>query len=260
MQRKRQKRYFTLFLTAFSLPILLFILIPVFSFLFKVSPTDMATTLQEKEVIASLITTFRASLWATFAATLFGIPLAYLLSRKRFYGKAFVEGILDIPIIIPHTAAGIALLSTFGTRSLFGQTTGLTIVGNELGIAIAMFFVSVPFLINTAKEGFNLVDVRYEKVAITLGASPLKAATTIAIPMAKRSIFAGMLLMWGRGVSEFGAVMILAYHPMTAPLLIYDRFESFGLAYARPVTAILVLITLLMFVFFRSLLTEKYDD
>ncbi len=247
----RTHRAFTIGITAFALPILLFILLPIILFLTEAPPRDVIAAATEREVLASLSITFRSALWATLTATLFGIPLAYFLSRFSFPGKSVIEGIVELPVVIPHSAAGIALLSAFGSRSLFGTTTHISIVGNEIGIAVAMFFVSVPFLINALKEGFNLIDERYEKVALTLGASPLRALLTVTLPMAKHSLFSGMILMWGRGISEFGAVMILAYHPMTAPVLIYDRFESFGLTYARPVTALLIIITLIIFTLFK---------
>ena len=114
-----------------------------------------------------------------------------------------------------------------------------------------MFFVSVPFLVNAVKSGFKLIDERYEKTAITLGASRWKAFFTVSLPMVKKSIFSGSIMMWGRGISEFGAVVILAYHPMTAPVLIFERFQNFGLQYALPVTVLLILISLLVFFFMR---------
>ncbi|MCK5761211.1 MAG: ABC transporter permease, partial [Candidatus Delongbacteria bacterium] len=140
-----------------------------------------------------------------------------------------------------------------GRKSLFGQLTGMSIMGTEIAISVAMFFVSVPFLINAVKNGFKLIDPRYEKVAITLGASPLRAFFTISLPMVKRSILSGSIMMWARGISEFGAVIILAYHPMITPILIYDRYEAFGLKYARPVAVVLILICLLVFISLRLL-------
>jgi len=131
-------------------------------------------------------------------------------------------------VVIPHTAAGIALLLVWGRHSLLTRATGLTVVGTEVGITLAMLFVSLPFLVNGAKEGFRLVDVRLENTARTLGASPFQAFWTVALPLAKKSILSGSIMMWARGISEFGAVVILAYHPMTAPVLIFERFQNFG--------------------------------
>ncbi|GAH16287.1 unnamed protein product, partial [marine sediment metagenome] len=118
---------------------------------------------------------------------------------------------------------------------------GIQFVDSMAGIVIAMLFVSIPFLIDSAKEGFKKVDVRLEKVARSLGASPWQAFFKISLPLAWRSIVAGNIMMWARGISEFGAVLILAYHPMIAPVLVYERFETYGLDYARPVAVLLIM-------------------
>ena len=101
------------------------------------------------------------------------------------------------------------------------------------------------------------MDVRYEKTAITLGASPWKAFTTVSLPMARKSIISGGIMMWARGISEFGAVVILAYHPMTAPVLIFERFQNFGLSYAVPVTVLLIIISLIIFTILRMIEDRK---
>ena len=195
--------------------------------------------------------TLRASLIATIAALITGIPLAYIFARKEFPGKKILEGLIDIPVIIPHTAVGIALLSAWGRHSFISKSTGLNIVGTEIAISMAMFFVSVPFLINSVKSGFRMIDPRYEKTALTLGASPWQMFYTVSLPMVKKSIISGSIMMWGRGISEFGAVIILAYHPVTAPVLIFERFQNYGLKYALPVTVIMILISLLIFTIIR---------
>jgi len=207
----------------------------------------------EKELMSSILLTLRASLWATLTALILGIPLSFILARHHFFGQKIIEGLIDIPVVIPHTAAGIALLMVWGRESLFTKVTGISIPGTEAAISIAMLFVSLPFLVNSAKEGFKMIDVRYEKTAISLGASPWKAFTSVSLPMAKKSIISGSIMMWARGISEFGAVVILAYHPMTAPVLIFERFQNFGLDYAAPATVVLILIILVVFVVLRIL-------
>ena len=233
--------------------LIFFIAFPLINMIFGVSMSEIFNTLLDKEVTSSIFLTLRASLWSTIFALIVGVPTGYLVARNDFRGKKIIEGIIDLPVIIPHTAAGIALLSVWGRKSLFGQITGMSIMGTEIAISVAMFFVSVPFLINAVKNGFKLIDPRYEKVAITLGASPLRAFFTISLPMVKRSILSGSIMMWARGISEFGAVIILAYHPMITPILIYDRYEAFGLKYARPVAVVLILICLLVFISLRFL-------
>ncbi|NPA73889.1 MAG: ABC transporter permease subunit, partial [Epsilonproteobacteria bacterium] len=111
---------------------------------------------------------------------------------------------------------------------------------------------SAPFLINGAKEGFKKVDVRYEKVARTLGASRMSAFFSIVLPNARNDIINGALMMWSRALGEFGAVVIIAYHPMVAPVLIYDRFNNFGLNYSAPVAASMIVVSIAIF------LTARY--
>jgi molybdate/tungstate transport system permease protein len=225
-------------------------------------PVIIWETLREAEVRRAILLTFYSSGLATGIAFVAGVPLAYLLARVDFRGKRLIEGIVDVPIVVPHSAAGIALLMVFGRRSLLGRAFGLfglRFVSAAPGIVIAMLFVSLSFLVDSAREGFEAIDPRLERVARTLGASPWQAFWRVSFPLAWRSILSGMILMWARGLSEFGAVVILAYHPMIAPVLLYERFESFGLTYARPVAAIIVVICLLTFVALRLIAQQKEE-
>lgn len=233
--------------------LVLFITVPLLRMIFSVDPSELVQTAAQKEVIASVLLTFRASLYSTLIALICGIPLAYLFARFHFFGKKIIEGLIDIPVIIPHTAAGIALLTVWGRQSLFAKLTGISILGTEMAVSIAMLFVSMPFLVNSVKEGFKMIDTRYEKTAISLGASPWKAFMTVSLPMAKKSIISGSIMMWARGISEFGAVVILAYHPKTASVLIFERFQNFGITYAIPITVLLILVSLIIFVILRIL-------
>ena len=231
--------------------LILFIAVPLFKMIISVEPAELARTAIQKDVVDSILLTLRASLWSTLADLFCGIPLAFLLARVNFFGKKIIEGLIDIPVIIPHTAAGIALLMVWGRQSTFTKLTGISIMGTEVAISIGMFFVSMPFLVNSVKEGFKLIDSRYEKTAISLGATPWKAFTTVSLPMAKKSIISGSIMMWARGISEFGAVVILAYHPITASVLIFERYQNFGIKYAAPITVLLIIISLVIFIILR---------
>jgi molybdate/tungstate transport system permease protein len=210
-------------------------------------------SLGEGEVRASIFLTIRTALYAVVLVAVTGIPLAYLIARYDFWGKSVLESLLDIPVMVPHTAAGIALLVAFGNgwiADLFARV-GLELIDTTTGIIAAMMFLSAPFLINGAKEGFRKVDPRLEGVARTLGASRLQAFWTIALPNARNDIINGALMMWSRGLGEFGAVVIIAYHPMVAPVLIYDRFNSYGLKYSAPVAASMIVVSVLLFLVVR---------
>jgi len=234
--------------------ILLFLIAPLVGMFISVKSPELFSTLTDNAVRSSILRTLLISALATIAASLLAIPLAYLLARRTFPLKGVVEAIIDLPIVIPHSAAGIALLGFISRDSLLGSVAdsfGITLVGSPIAIGLAMAFVSVPFLITSARDGFAAVPIRLERAAETLGAGQFTVFREISLPLAKRSVISGLVLMFARGMSEFGAVVIVAYHPMTTPVLIFDRFNSFGLDYARPVAAIFIVITLLIFVILR---------
>ncbi len=242
--------------------IFLFITVPLLKILVSsvVEADILWETLLDRQVAGAVWLTLYAALVATVAGFVFGVPLAYLLARHEFRGKRLVEGLIDVPIVVPHTAAGIALLFVFGRAFLVGaafEKIGITFVDSRAGIVIAMLFVSVPFLIDSAKEGFKKVDPRREKVARSLGASPWQVFVHVSFPLTWQSIAAGSIMMWARGISEFGAVVILTYHPMIAPVLVFERFEAFGLNYARPVAVFLIVVSVLAFVALRLLLDRS---
>lgn len=249
------KNWFVSLLVFLAAIILLFLSIPLITMIFGGDLKILLETLKQKDVIGSVWLTMKVSFWAMLFVIITGLPLAYLIARYNFIGKSFVEALIDIPIMIPHTAAGIALLMVFGRGSVADgfNALGIYFENTELGIMIAMMFLSSTFLINGAKEGFKKVDVKLEKVARTLGASSLQVFLKISIPNAKKDIINGALMMWGRGLGEFGAVIILVYHPMTAPVLIYDRFTSYGLSHSAPVAAIMIVVSIGVFLAVRLL-------
>jgi len=251
---------FQLAITLAAALILLFIVAPLAGMFVATSPSDLFSTARDAEVQQSI----RLTIWISLAATVFfaiaAIPLAYLLARKDFPLKSLVAGIIDLPVVIPHSAAGIAILGFVSRDSVVGKmgsAIGLNFVGHPAGIAVAMAFVSLPFLINAARDGFSGVPVRLEKAALTLGASPARVFFTISLPLAWRSIVSGLILMFARGMSEFGAVIMVAYHPMITPVLIYERFGAFGLQYAQPVSVLFILISLSVFIALRLLARNK---
>jgi len=258
MSRKPLPRFdpLHLFFGALGGLVLLFIIAPLAGMVLHTPFADLRATAVESEVRRSIVLTLWTSMAATVLLGIGAIPFAYLLARKTFPLKAFVTALIDLPIVIPHSAAGIAVLGIIARDSLLGSAAdrlGFQFVGGAGGIIVAMAFVSVPFLINAARDGFCAVPERLEKAALTLGASPARVFFTIALPLAWRSILSGLILMWARGLSEFGAVVIVAYHPMITPVLIYERFGAFGLRYARPVAVLFIGVCLVFFMAMRLL-------
>jgi len=243
--------------------VLLFIVAPLLGMVFSTPLSTLFSTAQETEVQQSIWLTIWISMASTLVFSILAIPLAYLLARYSFPLKNMVLGIIDLPIVIPHSAAGIALLGFISRDTVIGKAAGafgFNLIGSPVAIALAMAFVSIPFLINAAREGFASVPVRLEKAALNLGASPARVFFTISLPLAWRSIVTGLVMMFARGMSEFGAVVIVAYHPMVAPVLIFDRFNAFGLKYARPAALLFILVSLVVFITIRLLAVKRKKD
>ena len=234
--------------------------------LFLVAPiaelvgTGGATGLGKLTTDAELRSSLWLTLWTATAAVLCGIaggtPIAYLLARRTFRGRAVLSAILDLPLLIPHPVAGIALLLVLGRNSAIGGAAldaGIRIVGSPIGIALAMLFVSAPLYVSGAREAFARVDPRFEAVARTLGDPPWRAFRRVSLPLSMRGLVAAAVVMWARAVSEFGAIVVITYNPKAASVLSYDRFTSFGLSEALPVAAVLAILALVPLTLLRAL-------
>ncbi|MFW6048611.1 MAG: ABC transporter permease subunit [Candidatus Bipolaricaulota bacterium] len=191
---------------------------------------------------------------ASLAAFIFGTPLAYVLARKEFPGKNVIARVIDLPMVIPHIAAGIMLYGIFNRSGLVGGLVNDLVPFEDAvaGIVVAMLFVSLPFYVNSAREGFESVDPRLEHVSRTLGEGPWRTFFKVSFPLASSHLLTGAILAWARGISEYAAVAIIAYYPKTAPILIRDRFTAYGLSSSRPATILLVTISLITFILLWS--------
>lgn len=251
-----KNRFFKIIFLILLLIAITIIFLPILKMLLSLSPELLRYIFNDKEIIASIILTFKASFISTLFGILLSIPTAYLIVRYNFWGKKILEAILDIPVMFPHSAAGIALLSIYGSKFFLGRffaIFGIKFVDTIYGIIIGMFFVSFSYLVNSAKEGIKKIPPQYEYVAMNLGASKFYTFFKIVLPMITSDILTGIIMMWARGISEFGAVVILAYHPMTAPVMIYERFTSFGLNYSKPIAVVMIYVSLIVFSLLRYL-------
>lgn len=247
-------------LAALGACLVLFILGPLLRLLFFASPESLGAALRDTELRDSIVlTVFTASL-ATVIAALFGVPLAYLLARRNFPGRRLVQGLIELPVVVPHPVAGIALLLFLGRRSEVGGALahlGLEFVSHVPGIVAAMLFVSAPILVSGAREAFRGVDPQLERVARTLGDTGWGAFRRVTLPLAGRGVLAGSILAWSRSVSEFGSIVILTYNPKVASIYIFDRFTAYGLQAAVPAAVILLLVALTVLVVVRVLQPEE---
>lgn len=231
-----------------------FILFPLWEMVTQPSLHDLGAAAADGDVRSAIWLSVYASATAALISLVAGTPLAYLLARREFAGKKILESIIDLPIMIPHPVVGIAILSIAGRNHWLGramQQIGIEIMGTVTGIVAVLTFVGLPFYINTAKAGFESIPARLEKVSRSLGASGMHTFWRVTLPLGWRSMVVGMILCTARAVSEFGAVLIIAYHPMVAPVMIYERFTAYGLQYSQPVAVWLIFVCLLLFVLLR---------
>jgi len=240
------------------------VLIPIVNLMISTNPAIILKDLQDPGVISAFFISIYAALAATIIALLFGVPLAYFLARNDFWGKGFVESVIDLPLVIPPTVTGIILLLVFNPDGIFGQPLsqiGLTFSDAIPGIIVAMLFSSFTFVVNSSREGFESVDPRMEKVARTLGSGSLKTFFIITLPLSLRNVVVGSIMCWARAIGGFGAIVIIAYFPTTVPLLIFRRFVDFGLTEAMAVTVLLILVCAVFFLIVRLLISgwETYD-
>jgi molybdate/tungstate transport system permease protein len=240
--------------------LLLFLAAPVIELVAAGGRSGVARLGTDRELRQALWLTVLTASVATLTGAIGGTPIAYALARLEFRGRALVAALLDLPLLIPHPVAGIALLLVLGRESAVGSfalSLGLRIVGSPAGIVCAMLFVSVPLYISGAREAFSRVDRRFEAVARTLGDDSWRAFRRVTLPLASRGLIASAVVMWARAVSEFGAIVILTYNPKTVSVLSYDRFTSFGLSEALPVAAVLTLFAVIPLTLLRALRYER---
>jgi molybdate/tungstate transport system permease protein len=233
-----------------------FILLPVIGLVTTSSPGSLGAALASADFRDALMLSVQDAAITAVLATLLAVPLAYLLARHRFPGRALVQAVVDLPLAVPHTVAGIALLFVFGRTGWIGaavQGTGLSFYGTQAGIVVAMLFVSAPFAVNSARIAFEALDPNVERAARSLGATPWQTFRRVSMPLAWRGVLTGAVLVYARSISEFGAVVILAYYPATAPVAIYNLFLSSGLPDSSSAAVLLLVVALATFLVLRTL-------
>jgi molybdate transport system permease protein len=180
------------------------------------------------------ITAFSAlmALLATIIALPPGVGLGWLLARRTFPGRSVVETLAALPLVMPPVATGLLLLWLFGRRSPLGRTldtAGIDVVFTWKAVVIAMAVMSLPLIVLTARAGFEQLNPRFEQMAATLGAGPLRIFFTVSLPLAGRSIIAAALLGFARSLGEFGATIVVAGgipgQTETLAVAIFNRVE-----------------------------------
>jgi molybdate transport system permease protein len=200
-------------LAAASALLPLFLGVPILVLATSLPPAALLRHLQGDVALRALGLTLRTTAVATLAVMALGTPLAYVLARRSFRGRAALDTLIDLPVTMPPVVAGVALLLAFGRRGLLGRSLeafGLVIPFSTLAVVLAQVFIASPFYVKAARAGFAAVDPRLEEAARTLGSSPWRAFRTVTLPLAAPALVAGTVLAWSRALSEFGATMMFA--------------------------------------------------
>lgn len=217
---------------ALSLPLLLFIFLPLLALFLYSSPADLVANLSLPQVRQAIGLSLRTSTWATLASVLLGTPVAYLLARRQFPGRLLLDNLIDLPIVLPPAVAGLSLLLVFGRRGWIGgwlNEVGLRITFTEVAVIIAQTFIAVSLFIRASSIGFAEVEPELEDAAAIDGANQWQIFSRITAPLARRALLTGVALAWARALGEFGATIIFAGNfpgrTQTMPLAIYLGFE-----------------------------------
>jgi molybdate transport system permease protein len=220
--------------------------VPLLALLLRVPLSQLMTHLHDRAVAQAITLSMITTALTVVMTVVFGTPIAYLLARRRFRGRKVLDTLIDLPMVLPPSVAGIGLLVAFGRRGLLGQY--LTDVGVELAftqaaVVLAQTFVAAPFYIKAAAAGFAGVDRELEQSAALDGATPFQVFRYVTLPLAWTPLFGGAVMTWARALGEFGATIIFAGNfpgrTQTMPLAIYIGFEL-DLAVALTLSAILL--------------------
>jgi molybdate/tungstate transport system permease protein len=216
------------------------VLFPLIHLAMQDSLQTLWRTFTRGDVASAIWLSLLTSTLATAALAVWAVPLAYALARVDFPGKRWALAMIDVPILVPQSVAGVAFIVLLGPGSPLGaalEQIGLRISGSLVGVVIAQVFVAAPFLVKTAMTASR-----------SLGASPSATFARIALPLASRGILVGATLAWARAVSEFGCIVLFASSPVTAPILVHTEFLRAGASESRPIAILLLVICLWIFV------------
>ena len=207
--------------------------LPIAALLMRVSPAALLTRIAEPAVLDALRLSLATSVAATVVVVVLGTPLAWLLATRRFRGHRLVEVLVDLPMVLPPTVAGLALLLALGRSGLAGgalEAAGITLPFTTLGVVVVQAFMAAPFYVGAARAGFLGVDRRLLEVAASLGASEPYRFARVAVPLAMPSLIAGTAMCAARALGEFGATITFAGNlpgvTQTMPLAVYVALQT----------------------------------
>lgn len=258
-QHRRARRSATVrfaLLAICSIAFLLLLLLPLYAIFWKSLPHGALIAALRLPIVRDAL---RLSMLTTAIAlgvtVILGTPVAYLLARYRFPGYGLLDSIIDLPMVLPPSVAGLGLLIAFGRQGLLGgplAALGITLPFTTTAVILAQCFVAAPFYIKAAKAGFAGVDRELEMVAATFGSSSWYTFTRITVPLAFPSLLGGIVMMWSRALGEFGATIFFAGNfqgvTQTIPLAIFQEEQASHFDTALAMSAVLVCVSFVILV------------
>lgn len=240
-----------------SLPLLIFLALPLLALIWRSSPQQVWLNLGRPEVRQAILISLSSSSIATSLVILTGTPVAYLMARRQFRFKRAIDTLIDLPTVLPPAVAGVALLMAFGRRGIAGSfldMAGISIAFTPAAVIMAQMFIAAPLYIKSAIVGFGGVEPEMEQAAALDGASSWHVFWRVTVPLSRAALLNGAVLTWARALGEFGATIIFAGNfpgrTQTMPLAIYIGFEL-ELSVALTLSVILLGISFLVLILAR---------
>lgn len=246
----------------FVLPSLLLVILlglPLVALILRAADREFFTYALSDTALAALRLSLTTSLVSVAVSLLIGTPLAYILAYWEFKGRALLELLIDLPVVLPPSVAGLALLIAFGRQGLFGEWLtffGISLPFTTAAVVIAQTFVSAPLFVRAMRIGFAGIDPQLEEAAHVEGANQWQMFSQVMLPLAGKALVSGGILAWTRALGEFGATILFAGNlegvTQTMPLAIYLGFER-NLDVAVVLSVVLVFVSLALLVVMRKL-------
>lgn len=241
----------------FTLFYLLLIVIIPLSGLFihasSLSPQAFIKAVASERVVHAYKISFGLSILAALINSVFGLAVAWVLVRYEFFGKRFLDALVDLPIALPTAVAGIALTAIYAPNGWIGQylePLGIKVAFTPLGILIALMFVGLPFVVRTVEPVLKDIDKELEEAAVSLGATRLQAFIMVILPSILPALMTGFAMAFARGLGEYGSVIFIAgnlpYISEIAPLIIVSKLEQYDVAGATAIAVVMLLASFLL--------------
>ena len=243
-------------------PALVLLLLPIAAVYLRLDVRTVLAKLAEPEIVDALRLSLITSILATVVVMVLGTPLAYLLATRRFPGRRWLEALVDLPMVLPPTVAGFALLMAFGRAGLAGGALGafgVSLPFTTAAVIVAQAFMAAPFYVSAARAGFQGVDVRLLEAAASLGADERARFVRVMVPLAAPALAAGATMTFARALGEFGATITFAGNlpgsTRTLPLAVYVALQS-DLDAALVLSALLLAVSLALLLSLRGALSR----